>query len=232
MSSNISVNSEIERLSGEVKSQREKADFWDTWTIRFLFIAGFAAVCLFVTAVGASRSNSKLTDLRDELDKARDRSFETAIAQANSETAKLGKEGAEARLETEKLKRAVGWRTISQQTASELETALSATPGAVNLQYPDSDPEAIFFATQFSRILEKAQWRVAPAAVNFSNAVSFGISLPSTEGTDGKILRKVFSAAKIPYSTKPLPIPVLSHGVKIDGAPILMIGSKPPSPLP
>src|SRR3954462_4515143 len=56
VSSINSLNPEMQ-LAEKVKKQREQVEFWDTWNIRFLFIAGFAAICLVVTAIGVSRSN-------------------------------------------------------------------------------------------------------------------------------------------------------------------------------
>jgi hypothetical protein len=46
VSSNISINSDIERLSREVQGRRGIAEFWDAWNIRLLFVAGLAALLL------------------------------------------------------------------------------------------------------------------------------------------------------------------------------------------
>jgi hypothetical protein len=131
--------------------------------------------------------------------------FQLQIAQANAQTAKLEKEAAAAKLDAEKLKQAVAWRIIPPNVAAVLEKALSAKPGALNLRYTDGDPEALFRAIQFSQILTKAKWRIAPGAVKFSNSIQFGLALPDSSGIDAATLRAAFSAARLEYSTAPLP---------------------------
>lgn len=79
MSSNISTNSEIERLNGEVTRRRKNSEFWDTWNIRLLWVAGFIAVSLAITSVGASRSNRKLLESSDELEKTKDRALQADL---------------------------------------------------------------------------------------------------------------------------------------------------------
>jgi hypothetical protein len=159
--------------------------------------------------------------------------YKLQIAQANERAVNLEKEAAAAKLETEKLKQTVAWRSISPQTALEFEKVLSAKPGAVNLRYTDGDPEALFLAIQFSRIFAKAKWKIAPGALKFANAIQFGIALPDADSTDAGTLRTAFSAAKIGYSTNPLPPSGVSFSIStINGAPTLMIGSKLPVELP
>jgi hypothetical protein len=89
MSSNISTNSEIERLTGDVDKQRRRADSWDAWNLRLLAIAGFIALALALTAVGVSRSNRRLTDLRDQLDKAKDRALQSDLKSKDLNIASL-----------------------------------------------------------------------------------------------------------------------------------------------
>jgi hypothetical protein len=94
----------------------------------------------------------------------------------------------------------------------------------------DGDPEALFLAIQISQILSKAHWKVAPGAVKPDNAIVFGIGLPDVAGVDVQTLRVAFSAAKVPFSTNALPPAGVSFSIStIEGAPILMIGSKKPA---
>lgn len=99
VSSNIPLDSEVDRLSGEVNRQRDKADSWDSWNLRLLALAGLIAVALAVTAVGVSRSNGKLSDLRDELDRAKDRALQVDSKEKDEKIASLNSEAASARLE-------------------------------------------------------------------------------------------------------------------------------------
>ena len=148
--------------------------------------------------------------------------------------AELEREAATARLETEKLKEVIAWRVLSAETASELEKTLAANPGSVNLRYTDSDPEALYLAIQISQILRKAHWQVASGAIKLSDTIVFGITLPDASSVDAQKLREAFSAAKISYSTVPLPrVAMLGFSMStIAGAPTLMIGSKHPPQLP
>lgn len=148
--------------------------------------------------------------------------------------AELEKEAAAARLETEKLKEVVAWRILPTGNASELEKVLAAKPGSVNLRYVDGDPEALYLAIQIDHILSQAHWKVAPGGLKIP-ALIFGITLPDANGVDAKTLRAGFSAAKIPYSTNPLPntgaiINFMSS--TIAGAPTLIVGSKMPPKIP
>jgi hypothetical protein len=155
---------------------------------------------------------------------------EERAADANKRAAELEKEAAAAGLETEKLKQVVTWRSIPPEAVAVLESALSAKPGSVNLRYMDGDPEALFLAIQFSRILDRAKWSVAPGSFKPSNAIVFGIALPDGAGAEAKTLRDAFSAAKISFSTEPLPSAGVGFSTStIRGAPTLFIGCKAPA---
>lgn len=144
--------------------------------------------------------------------------------------AELEKEAANARLETEKIKRAVAWRTISSADAQVLENTLATNPGSVNLRYSDGDPEALFFAYQIAQILVKSRWKVASGSFKPSNAIIFGINLPDSDSDDAKKLRNAFSLVKLSFSTAPLPRAGISFSVEtVEGAPTLMIGSRVPA---
>lgn len=159
--------------------------------------------------------------------------FRLDIVKANENTAKLAHEAAAAKLETEKLKQVVAWRVIPPEAIAELEKVLSRKPGSVNLRYTDGDPEALFLAIQISQIFEKAKWQVAPGAEKFANAIQFGIALPDSAGADAQTLRSAFVAAKLSFSTGPLPQRGVSFSVStIPGAPILMVGSRMPVHIP
>jgi hypothetical protein len=87
VSSNNSVDADIQRLTLEKNKRREAADSWDRWNIRFLFLAGLAATFLVVTAVGVSRSNRALINSSDELDKANAAKLAVDLASKDTEIA-------------------------------------------------------------------------------------------------------------------------------------------------
>ncbi|MBR1204514.1 MULTISPECIES: hypothetical protein [unclassified Bradyrhizobium] len=150
--------------------------------------------------------------------------------QAHERAAALEKEAANARLETERLKQAVTWRTLPIDVAEKLEAELSKAPGSVNLRYTDGDPEALYLAIQIGNILGKAKWQVAPGAVKPSGMIMFGISIADVPGA--KSLRAAFTAANVPYSNDVLQQSGVAFNIAtIQGAPVLMIGSKQPPSL-
>lgn len=212
-----------------MKSSLKKALMWDVDVWKSVFDwSSIVLISLTVfTGAGALITGKIISDRQDETIAELNKQSKEAIKR----TAELEAEAASARLETEKLKQAVSWRAIPVSTASELEKLLSRRPGKVNLRYTDGDPEALFLAIQLSQILGKAKWQVAPGALKFPNSLQFGIVLPDSGGPDANALRSAFSAAKLGYSTNPLPSTQMGFSIAtIDGAPTLMVGSKlPPS---
>jgi hypothetical protein len=237
---NTNVSKEVRRMLGL------GLDSWNSLLVIFLGIGALAALVVGVSTYAVIRlQKAEAKDATDafELYKLR---VAAQVAEAKKEgidagktagdalvrAAELEKDAANARLETEKIKKVVAWRIIPPDEVSKLENALVAKPGSVNLRYMDGDPEALFLAIQISQILTKSRWQVAPGAFKPSNALVFGIDLPDSEGADAQTLRDAFSTAKIPFSVNAMPSSGISFSVStIAGAPILMIGSKQP-PLP
>jgi hypothetical protein len=156
-----------------------------------------------------------------------------AASDALIRAAQLEKDAADARLETERLKAAVTWRTLSNSEAAHLQAALGRRPGAVNLRYMDGDPEALFLAIQISKILAAAHWQVAGGSWKPGGMLVFGLILPDGTGNDAQALRAAFSAAGLSFSTN-LPPPsgssVSFNEATIPGAPTLIVGSRFISP--
>ena len=190
-------------------------EYWDSWGL-WLMIAGGA---LGFFALAASLSSSFI------LWKVAGR----AQTELQSKTSSLDAESAKSRLETEKLKAVVAWRTISAAQNTELEKVLSEGHGSVNLRWTDGDPEALFLAIQISQVLQKAKWQVAAGSFKPANRILFGLILPPDAGKDADTLRQAFSAAHLSFSSVPVPQDGASFNVStIAGAPILMIGSRLP----
>jgi len=163
------------------------------WCISAFSLTYFGICSVSRCHIAQSELQSKTSTLGVEISSARERA------------ATLEKEAADARSETERLKQVVAWRTIAPVDALKLENALVGKPGAVNLRFMDGDPEALFLAIQFSQILSKAHWQVAPGALKPANAIVFGISLPDATSADAQTLRAAFVAAGIAFSPNPVP---------------------------
>jgi hypothetical protein len=177
-----------------------------------------------VSGLAQSELQSKVSDAKKEGIEA-GKTAGNALVRA----AELEKEAANARLETEKLKAVVAWRTISAAQNADMERVLSAKPGSVNLRWMDGDPEALFFAIQISQVLQRAKWNVAPGSLKPANGIMFGFVLPPVAGDDAQTLRDALTAAKLPFSSIPFSQAGASFNVsEIPNAPFLMVGSRMP----
>jgi len=220
-------------------------DTWNDVMVAFLAIASFGAVFAGVSqfvviklqkaeAIQAAQDLAIYkAGVSKQVEDARNEGVEAGKAASNAllRAAELEKEAIVAKLEAEKLKQIVAWREIPKESAEALEKSLSS-PGSVNLRWMDGDPEALFLAIQFSKILSKARWGVAPGAIKPANTVIFGISLPDSGMPAADLLRKAFVDAKIPFSPNQVPQEGVSFNVTtIPDAPTIIIGSRVPSTL-
>src|ERR1700726_3237225 len=86
------------------------------------------------------------SDASIKVEEARNEGIQAGRIAGNAmiRAAELEKEAANARLETEKLKQVVAWRTLSETQGAEFKKVLEGRPGSVNLRWMDGDPEALF----------------------------------------------------------------------------------------
>jgi len=201
---------------------------------------GIAVVALTVFAAIAGYFswyfNSRVDALKDEalqrfkIESAEKiASAEAQSASANEKAAASEKEAAIARLEAERIKGVVAWRSVAVEGAGRMEKVLSAKPGSVNLRYTDGDPEALYLAIQLEHILVKSHWKIGVGAVKPANGIVFGINLPEADNPDRQTLGEALLAAKISFGSQPmLPIAIGFGMSNIPDAPILMIGSRAP----
>jgi hypothetical protein len=218
-------------------------DWWNTAMLLSLGAGALAAFAIVVTTTAVVRLQAlDAADAKIEFDEyklgvdarveeAKKEGIEAGKTAGNAvlRAAELEKEAATARLETEKLKAVVAWRTISQSDTTALEKVLAANPGSVNLRWQDGDPEALFLAIQISQVLGKANWQVGGGSFKPANSILFGVVLPPDSGADADTLRQALTAAHIPFSSVPISQAGASFNVStIAGAPFLMIGSRMP----
>jgi hypothetical protein len=235
----MDANTSIQFLGQDV-------DWWNGALLATLAFAALAAATVVVSTAGVivSQKRQSAADAvaleKYKLDAARDiasanaagSAAKTEAAQATERARQLEKDAASARLETEQLKATVSWRTIKSPEAEALRSILSEKPGTVNLRYTDGDPEALFLAIQIEQILHASHWQVAPGAIKPANAIVFGIHLPDADTAAAATLRRAFSEAHVPFSPSPVPDGPQFSVANIDGAPMLMVGSRPPPQFP
>jgi hypothetical protein len=177
VSSNISTNSEIERLSGEVNKQQSKAEWWDAWNLRLLAVAGLIGVAIAISSLGFSRSNKKLTDLRGELDKAKDRALQSDLKAKDDAIAESQRETAQAQLEIERIKLP---RRLSKEKQQAVASAL-ASSAKLNFAFlVFNDPEAIDLMRDLNSSLQRVWKRVpTPPKLGGDTAINFdGSAVP------------------------------------------------------
>jgi hypothetical protein len=216
---------------------------WEQWMLLSLGFAALAAVAVVVatTAVVVLQRRETAQATR-ELEEYK-LSVESKVADAKKEgieagktagnalvrAAELERDAANARLETEKLKVVVAWRTLSESQTAAFKKAAEATPGSVNLRWQDGDPEAMFLAIQISNILGAAHWNVAPGSFKPANSILFGVVLPPVAGVQADTLREALRAAQLAFSSVPISGQGASFNVStIPDAPFLYIGSRLP----
>jgi hypothetical protein len=221
----------------------QDGEWWDFGLILSVIAAAVVATAIGVTTAGSIIAHKREAVAAEAALVSYKLTVDAKVADAKKEgieagkaagdalvrAAGLEKEAANARLETEKIKAVVAWRTLSATQNADLNKVLSARPGSVNLRWIDGDPEALFLAMQISQVLGNAKWQVAPGAFKPAGSIHFGILVPPESGADADTLRQSLQAAKIGYSAVPLSQEGASFNVTtIPGAPFLMIGSRRP----
>ncbi len=194
--------------------------FWANWILVAALLIGVAATYAIVVS----------GNIRDKVLK-QDLATQGMIAsQANERAAILEKEAADAKLEQERLKAQLAWRTLSPDAAVGLERSLAVKPGSVNIEYVSGDPEALAFAIQLANIFGKAKWKVAMNGLTYSGVVIFGLWIPDPPTPEKTLIRDAFIAIGGAFNTKTLPLAgmTISMGGAIPNAPIVFVGSKAP----
>jgi hypothetical protein len=200
----------------------ERANQLYTWGWR---LSVFGAL-ITMLGVASLWLGTRIRDLDSESKLA---ALNLEAGQARERAGKLEDRAARVERESADIQARLAWRTLAPEAAEKLKSALGDHPSAVNIRYTDGDPEALFLAIQFSRVLADAHWQVAPGALKFQNALVFQIRIPGPETPQCKYLRDAFTAAGIPFLTEELPPMGAAFSIsQIADAPILMIGSKPP----
>jgi hypothetical protein len=160
---------------------------WDWVAVAFGIIA---VIALFLSATSANRR----------------------IAEANERASEANARAENARLEQERLKQIVKWRTIDPSDLSALIAELAKGSGEIDLGYIPGDPESQYFALKIigdtfiaaNKSRGALKWHVYLHRWN-SDAMFFGIAIPGPENEQVTILRRAFSAGHIEFSTENLP---------------------------
>jgi hypothetical protein len=139
------------------------------WT-NVLYLLSVAAALFFSVALwrlsAISSANKDLQLERYKVEAAERVSKAEAVAKKAQEASSLADERSKglaleaesAKLETERLKAQMAWRTIPHDISAKLKEILSMTPAKVNIQHVANDPEALYLAIQIANIFGEAKW--------------------------------------------------------------------------
>jgi hypothetical protein len=108
------------------------------------------------------------------------------ITEAKRQTAVLEKDAAEARLEQERLKAQLAWRSLSPAAFARLVEVLSSAKGSVVVGYIQHDPESLAFAIQIGKVFDRlnrdnpssSPWSVQPDPRTYPDRLVFGLFIP------------------------------------------------------
>lgn len=211
--------------------------WWDSWLIISLIVAAIVATAVGITTAGSLISHKREAGAADKQFEKYKLDTEAKITAAN--------EGAEnARVEQERLKQLVRWRTITPEDMKILTAELAKGGGEIDLAFAPGDPESEYFALKIigndgvaavnnSSGIRKWHVYLRPWT---SNGMFFGVAIPGPENNQVKFLRHAFSAAHIEFSTENPPEEVspitLGSGLAYTPAPkheaLIVIGLKKP----
>jgi hypothetical protein len=207
-------------------------EWWDAWGVRAMLlgaILGFLAlvVSLFssfvlwrVAGVAQADLQTKTGRLSGEVETQKRLTAE-AVARAE-----------QARLEQEKLRAQLAWRTLTKDQAEALVTRLSTAPGILTLMFSE-DPETQFLASQLSQIFTKAKWKVHAEKHIHQYVLFTGVHILNPTGNKKvTMVAEALAAAGLPCTMTQEPPYV---GAYVGPAPFagptdvaLLIGSKQP----
>jgi hypothetical protein len=184
---------------------------WANWALVVALVLGVAATWAIVVS-----GTIKEERLKREL------------AAQNERAAALEMEAATARLEQERLKEQLAWRSLSKDKTDELVLALSTNPGVVNVKWVSGDPEAHSLAIQLTNIFDAANWRVGMQGETRTGTALFGLWIPDPPTPDAPFVRSVFTRAGIAFESGSLPRASLGIGSGMPTGTTVFVGSKPP----
>ena len=150
------------------------------------------------------------------------------LARANERAAALQKEAAATALQAEILKSRISWRELTHRQREILESDGKQVLGTVNVEYTDSDPEALSLALQITRSLREAGLNVGIAAVKLPNDLIFGFRCDDRGSESGRKLADIFERAGISITREQIPGAIGFNSTLVN-EPIatVFVGSKP-----
>lgn len=203
-------------------STAESVWAWANWFLVGSLLVGVAATFALIVSGNVKEVASK-RELANAIAETENAKRESATANERAEVA---------RLETQRIKQQLAWRSLTAGQAKSFLAALPKTHHTVVAAYPTNDPEALAFLLQFVKLLQAAGWKVIGQSRTYPGQIIVGIQIPDPPNDATTALRAAMTAAGIEFLTTPLPAHAMHFG---DSAPdpasaaTLLVGSKQPS---
>jgi hypothetical protein len=212
----------------------EQAGHWFTIYSWAIFFGAFVVAFATVGANLAGSAKDRFADYRIAAGEQATERAKTDAAIALERAANLQKEAEVARLETERVKRIVSWRFVTEEQSQKLKEALVEYRAIiVNLLWVDGDPEVQYFAKEIGNALSNAGWNVFEHAVTTQGELVYSVVIPwgGGDGRSANALRDAFKNAGIECHAFELPrgIRPVGSGSTFKNAEVtVLIGSKSP----
>jgi hypothetical protein len=134
-------------------------------------------------------------------DAALKRQADVVIADLQRQAAQSNADAANARLEEERLKTRVTWRSLRREQCERLASSLPSS-GTVRIEYPSGDPEALLLAINFENCFHDiAHWTVLSAAMLFQDALPFGLNVTGDQRKLSEAVKSGLRNAGVEFSS-------------------------------
>lgn len=177
-----------------------------------------------IGSVWSAGEIGQLTNLRITENEAKAKQALADVAMANARAAQLEKDAAEARLETEKIKKQFSWRRLSkQQTMTIIEnvkTTYSNMKLPLVLSAISSDPESLTYASDIQAAIQKGGRTLSiRSLVVLGSGPETDIEVSGPNNEDIDIAAQALINAGLIVNTR-----VASNANEVE----IMVGSRPP----
>lgn len=208
-----------------------------------LALAAIAGIVSLASTWLQTDWQAQLSARKDEAARQREAALQERIATAQVEAARaaeaagkaheraagLERDAEQARVQHERLKEQVAWRTMSPETFSALANALKNGSGRVTLAYMIVDTEAMYFGYQISRALHLANtWLVQLEPRTYSDVLLLGLTITGRNPAAVRALRDAFKTSGLEFYSDDVPDPHLSIRPPEPPDALIMIGAKRP----
>jgi hypothetical protein len=141
----------------------------------------------------------------------------------------LEEQAAETRERAAHIEEATAWRVLDSGKTQKFENAISSgAERQLTIGFAVGDPESISLAIQIVNLFLTAHWNVQTVGHWYEGSLVPGIRVLGSDQAGSALIKNALTAANLPYSSEPVPIPPMYHGGTPDERRLfLYLGTKP-----